>query len=261
VDTTRWLKPIVIVLALAAGYFGVVPFLFPQFGAQISGFAGHDIFIYRLTGASSFGYTVALAHAWRDGWRGLRIPIAGMAVFAIGSIIACLAAIVAGEGTWIVYFVLVASTVFLSLHLLLLTNPPAGGEPVGSGRPDVARWVLWLIAFGSLAALATGAVALVLGGAAGSLLGGYSGTDSVMYRQAGAATLGSAFGGLLALRSQRWVEMRGSLWGAFAFNGLSLIAAVIELAAGHVNLLSVAILGVSLVVTAGLGAALVRGGR
>ncbi len=46
-------------------------------------------------------------------------------------------------------------------------------------------------------------------------------------------------------------EIRGGLVGGLAFNGLSLIAALIEIARGGVNLLSIAILGVSLVVTVG----------
>jgi hypothetical protein len=260
--TDRWLKPIVVVLAIAAGYFGLGPLLFPELGAQLSGFVGKDIFIYRLTGAASFGYTVALAFAWRDGWRGFRIPIAGMAVFAVGSIFACVLAIATGEGTWIVWLVLVASAVFLGLQSWLLTNPPAGGAGVGTGERDVADWVIYLMAFGAIAALGTGALALLLGGAGGTLLGGYSGTDSIMYRQAGAATLGSAFGAVLGMRSRRWVEIRGALWGAFAFNGLSLVAALIELTRpGGVNLLSIAILGVSLIVTVGLAVVLRRGGR
>jgi hypothetical protein len=225
IDTTRLYKPIVVILALAAAYFGLVPFLLPELGAQLSGFVGKDIFIYRLTGAASFGFTVALAMAWRDGWRGLRIPIAGMAVFAVGSIIATVLAIAAGEGTWIVWVVLVASAVFLGLQVLLLTNPPSQSPAVGSDEQHVADWVIYLVAFGSLAALATGGLALLLGGAGGTLLGGYSGTDSVMYRQVGAATLGSALAGYLAVRSRRWVEMRGALWGALAFNGMALVAA------------------------------------
>jgi hypothetical protein len=262
VDTDRWYKPIVIVLAVAAAYFGIVPFLFPELGAQTSGFVGKDVFIYRLTGAASFGYTVALAMAWRDGWRGLRIPIAGMAVFAIGSIIATVAAIATGAGTWIVWLVLVASSIFLVFQLVLLTNPPSHTPAIGSGEPDVADWVIYLVAFGALAAFATGALALLLGGAGGTLLGGYSGTDSVMYRQAGAATLGSAYGAYLAIRSRRWVEMRGALWGALAFNGLSVIAALIEMSRpGGINLLSIAVLGVSVIVTAGVALAIRNRGR
>lgn len=261
IDTNRWLKPIVIVLAIAAGYFGVLPFLVPEWGAQVSGLVGKDIFIYRLTGAASFGYTVGLIAAWRDGWRGLRLPIIGMAVFAVGSIIACVGAILAGEGTWLAYVVLVASSVFLALHLLLIRNPPARGEPVGSGPPDVTDRVIYLVAFGSIAAAATGGLALIFGGAGGHLLGGYSGTDSIVYRQVGAATLGSAVGGFLSIRTRRWREMRGGLVGAFAFNGLSLVAALIEIAQGGLNLLSIAVLGVSLVVTIGLAVAIRRGGR
>jgi hypothetical protein len=58
------------------------------------------------------------------------------------------------------------------------------------------------------------------------------------------------------------VEMRGALWGALAFNGLSLVAALIELTRpGGVSLLSVAILGVSVIVAAGVAVAIRNGGR
>jgi hypothetical protein len=262
IDTDRWLMPIIAVLAFAAGVFGVLPFLAPGLVADLGGFTGQDVFIYRLVGAGSFSYTVALAQSWREGWRGLRIPIAGMAVFAVGSIIACLAAIVEGGATWPVYLILVASTVFLGLHLLLLSNPPQRGEPVGSGPQDVADRVIYLVAFGTIAAIGTGTLALVLGGEGAKLLGNYTGTDSIMYRQAGAATLGTALAGFLSIRSRRWAEIRGGLWGAFAFNTVALIATVIEITRpGGINLLSIAILGVSVIVSIGLAWALQRGGR
>jgi hypothetical protein len=262
-DTQRWLAPIVALLAIVPGAFGLLLFLAPEFSAKASGFVGKDIFLYRLAGAASFGYLVSLAGAWRDGWPALRITLAGMALFAAGSIVACAVALVAGEGTWIVGVVLVASVVFLGLQLLLLRNPPARTEWTRESLPDVADWVLYLIAFGAIAALGTGALALLFGGAGGTLLAGYSGTDSIIYREAGAATLGGAYGAYLALRSRRWAEIGRGLWGALAFNGLSLIAAVLEIArgSGGLNLLSVAILGVSLIVTAGVAVALRRGGQ
>ena len=86
-------------------------------------------------------------------------------------------------------------------------------------------------------------------------------TDAFVYRQVGAATLGSAVGGFLSIRARRWHEIRGGLVGAFAFNALSLVAALIEIARGGVNLLSIAILGVSLVVSIGLAVAIRRGGQ
>lgn len=262
-DTRRWLGPIVVLLGVVPGVFGLLLFLAPEASAKASGFVGKDIFLYRLAGAASFGYLLALAGAWRDGWPALRITIGGLAVFAVGSIIACVAAIAVGEGTWMVDVVLVASAILLGLELLLLMNPPTDAGGATSGEPDVADWVVYLIAFGAIAALGTGALALLLGGAGGSLLAGYSGTDSVIYREAGAATLGGAYGAYLALRSRRWSEIGRGLWGAIAFNGLSLVAAVLEIARGNggLNLLSLAILGVSLIVTAGVALAIWRRGR
>jgi hypothetical protein len=264
-DTDRWMKPIAAILA-ANGLIGLALFLLPQDVARFSGFVGQDLFLYRLTGAASIGSSVALLASLRDGWRGLRIPIAGMAVFAAGSIVACIVWIVTsaqGEATAVAYAALVVSAIDLGLAALLLTSPPSGGEQPGAGSPDVSDWIVWLVGFGSIAAVGTGGLALLLGGAGGTLLAGYSGTDSIIYREVGAMTLGSAFAGLLALRSRRWHEVRGALLGAFTFNGLSLVAAVLEIGrgAGGLNLLSIAILGVAVIVTVGLGVALGRGGR
>jgi hypothetical protein len=261
IDTTRWLAPIVLMLALVAAVLGIALFLFPEAVARSSGFLGKDLFLYRIAGAATCGYAVALVAAMRDRWRGLRIPIAGMAVFSTGSIVATIVALFEGETGAMVWIVLAVSAIFLALQITLLFNPPKGDETIGTGSPDVAEWILWLIGLGSVAALGTGGLALLLGGYGGHLLGGYSGTDSVIYREAGAATLGSAFGGLLALRSRRWIEMRGALAGSYAFNGLSLVAALVEIWQGRLNLLSIAVLGVSLLVTIGLALALRRGGR
>jgi hypothetical protein len=261
VDTNRLLRPVVAVLAVAAGYFGVFPYLLPERGAELSGLTGQDVFFYRLTGAASFGYAVALLVGMRGGWRGLRIPMASMATFAVGSIVGCLVNIVFGGATWITWLVLIATSVFLVLQLLLLANPPAIGHGVGSGEPDIADWYRWLVGIGALAALGTGSLGLLLGGTLGRLFG-YDGADDFVYRQMGAAILGYALGGVLALRSGRWVELRGSAWGALAFNGLSAIATVVELTRpGGVNLWSLVVLLVSVGVTGGLIVAIRRGGR
>lgn len=259
--TTRWLRPIVVLLAVAAGAFGVGPYLLPQQGADASGFSGRDVFFYRLTGAASFGYAVALVIGLRTGWRGLRIPIASMAVFAVGSILACLAGIIVGGATWIAWVVLVASSFFLALHLWLLREPPDVGSQVGSGEADIADWYGYLVGFAMLAAIATGAGALLLGGKLGVLFG-YAGTDDFVYRQMGAAILGYALGGYLSLQTRRWSEMEASAWGALAFNGFSAIATLIELTRpGGVNLWSIVVLLVSVVVSGGLILAISRRGR
>ena len=261
-DTRPWLGPIVAVLAIVPGAFGAYLFLAPEASARAFGLVGTDIFLYRLAGAASFGYLASLVAEWRSGWPALRITIAGMPIFAIGSILAAAVALVTGEGGWIVGAVFVASVVLLGLELVLLTNPP-GPDRASTNGPDIADWVTYLFAFGAIAALGTGSVALLLGGAGGKLLAGYSGTDSIIYREAGAATLAAAYGAYLALRSRRWAEIGRGAWGALAFNGLSLIAAIFEIARGNggLNLLSVAVLAVSLVVTVGLALAMARGGR
>jgi hypothetical protein len=261
-DTRRWLGPIVAVLAIVPGAFGALLLLAPEASARAFGLVGSDIFLYRLAGAASFGYLASLAAEWRGGWPALRITIAGMPIFAVGSILAALVALIGGEGTWIAGAILIVSVVLLALELVLLRDLP-GRERAGSDAGDIAPWVTYLFAFGAIAALGTSSVALLLGGAGGKLLAGYSGTDSIIYREAGAATLAAAYGAYLALRSRRWAEIGRGTWGALAFNGLSLIAAIFEIGRGDggLNLLSVAVFAVSLVMTVGLAVAMSRGGR
>jgi hypothetical protein len=100
---------------------------------------------------------------------------------------------------------------------------------------------------------------LILGGAFGHALG-YSGNDDFVYRQAGAATLGAAAGGLLVLRSRRWASARIVAVMALTFNGLSVVAALLEIAGGGTPIAWL-ILAAATLVTVGMGAALLRGGR
>jgi hypothetical protein len=260
-DTQRWLAPIVTILALATGIFGASLFLAPDAVAGAFGLVGSDVFLYRLAGAAILGFPFALAGAWRNGWPALRITVTGMATFSAASIIAALVAYLTGEGTAMAGLILVGSAILLGLELLLLRDPP--GPSTGAGNPDIAQWVVALLAFGGIAALGTGALAFLLGGLSGKVLAGYSGADAIIYREAGAATLGAAYGAYAALQSRRWEQIGRGLWGAFVFNGLGLVAAILEIARGNggPNLLSVAILGVTVVVTAGLAVSMARRGR
>jgi len=116
-----------------------------------------------------------------------------------------------------------------------------------------------LFAIGVAAAAVFGLGPLILGGGFGTIVGA-TGNDPFVYRQAGAATLGAAVGGALVLRRRGWAEARLPALMALTFNGLSLVAAVIQLtsAATPVAWLILAAAGLT---TVGMGAALLREGR
>ena len=62
------LEKLLLVIPLLGGlFFGLMPLLAPQLFAQISQATGDDAYIYRLAGAATFGYAVALIMAIRQG--------------------------------------------------------------------------------------------------------------------------------------------------------------------------------------------------
>src|SRR5437667_2205690 len=65
---------LLVVQVLAAGFFGLLPFLLPETFASGAGFVGDEPFIYRLAGAATLGYAaVALIGSVRPAWYRLRI--------------------------------------------------------------------------------------------------------------------------------------------------------------------------------------------
>ena len=255
----RWF----LVLLIASGvFFGVGPFLAPALFASLTGFKGTDVFMYRLAGAATFGYGVGLAVGYRRSWQELRIPIASVAVFNAASIGACLTAIVGGGAQPVVYLILLASIIFTAAAVYFVVNPPEpAADPAGvdEQRRDIATWILALFAIGTLAAAFFGLAPLNLGGGFGQLFG-YSGADDFVYRQGGAATLGAAVGGLLVLRSRQWSAAWIPAVMALTFNGLSVVAALLEISAGG-QPVAWLILDAAGVVTIGMALALVRQGR
>jgi len=261
-DTRRLRDPLLALLILAGLFFGLTPLLLPKQFGDVTGFRAEDLFLYRLAGAATLGYGVALLTGFRGPWHALRILIASTAVFNAASIAACLVAIVQGGAQWLVYVILLASILFTAGTLLLLANPPvAPGEPAEADGPrDVAQWIVALFAIGVLASLVFGVGPLVLGGGFGRALG-FPGFDDFIYRQAGAATTGACVGGLLALRSRRWREIRLAAVAALTFNGASVIAALIAVATGSTQFAVWLILAAAAIVTVGMALALQRGGR
>jgi len=259
----RAFRGLLVLLIAAGGFFGLAPLVFPTQFADASGFSGRDVFMYRIAGAATFGYAVGLASGFRSGWAAIRIPIASTCVFNAASIVACAVAIIGGGAQPVVYLILLASVLFTASTGYFLASPPgqgASGAPAGSaGGSDMAPWVIGLFAIGTAAAAFFGVAALIPAGAFGHLLG-YSGMDDFVYRQGGAATLGAAVGGAMVLMSRRWEAARIPARMALTFNGLSVVAAVLEITSGGQPIAWLILVAAGLV-TIGSAAAIARGGR
>lgn len=258
--TDRLVRPLLALLIAAGSVFGLAPFFMPRAFASLTGFQGTDVFVYRLAGAATLGYAVGLAAGWRASWAELRIPIAATFVFNLASIGACLVAILGGAQL-VVYVILAASILFTAGTGWLLRQPPL--EATAPARADrdhpMAMWLVGLFAIGVAAAAVFGVGPLVLGGGFGTLVGA-TGDDPFVYRQAGAATLGAAVGGVMVLMSRRWDAARLPSLMALTFNGLSVIAALVQIAQGATPI-SYLILGAAGLTSLGMAAALAREGR
>jgi hypothetical protein len=253
---------LLLLLIVAGTFFGIAPFVAPTQFATATGFAGTDVFTYRIAGAATFAYAVGLTAGYRAGWSSLRIPIAATAVFNAASVAACLVAIMAGGAQPVVYVILAASIVFSVGTVYFLARPPAwsnGPSRTAAARDgELAPWVTGLFAIGSVAAAFFGLAALIGAGAFGRAVGA-SGADDFIYRQSGAATLGAAVGGVLVMLSRRWDAARLPAIMAVVFNGLSVVAAALDVGGGRP--VTYVILVAAAVITVGMLVALIRGGR
>jgi hypothetical protein len=251
-----------LLLLIAAGaFFGLAPFLLPTQFASLTGFAGVDLLMYRLAGAATFGYGVGLAVGYRASWPALRVPIAATAVFNLGSIFACGLAIARGNAQLVVYVILLASVLFSASCIFYLRRPPTD-RPAHSSTEEHALtpWVTGLFVIGTISALFFGIMALGPAGSFGQLLF-YPGMDDFIYRQGGAATLGAGVGGVLVLLDRRWVTARIPTVMALTFNGLSVIALLLDIAAGSAQPIAYVVLAAASLVTVGSALAFYRGGR
>jgi len=260
-SSDRIFRPLLWLLIAAGAFFGLATLIAPVTFASLTGFAGTDVFTYRLAGAATFAYAAGLTAGSRASWAELRIPIASTLTFNAASILACLLAIGAGGVQPIVFVILLASIVFTLGTAQLLRQPPmlASGKARAELERPIAQWVFILFAIGVAAAAVFGLGPLLLGGQFGVIVGA-AGNDSFVYRQAGAATFGAAVGGYLVLRSRRWSAARIPALMAVMFNGLSVIAAIIEIVNGA-QPVAYLILAAAAFTTIGMALALYRRGR
>ena len=237
--------------------FGFLPLLAPGLLARLAGAAGNDPFIYRLAGAATLGYAVALLLALRqEAWLPARIVVIATLTFNLGSLYAIALAILDGSATWIVYAILVASISITAITASLLRRHSAVPEPA----PDIAAWLVTLVWFLAIVATLVGALGLFVPTMVARLFG-YAGTDTFLYRQGGAATLGYGIMGFYQLRSRTWSQWRLPSVMALVFNGLSFILAVLALLGGESSLLPFIIGGAALAATVGSFIALQRQGQ
>jgi len=250
-------KLLLVVPLLGGLFFGLLPILAQQWFARISQVSGDDPYIYRLAGAATFGYAVALIMAIRQGeWLPARNVVIATLTFNLGSLFAIAVAIATGTATLIVYAILVASILITAITSWLLYRH----RGLAQAENDVARWLVWLVVLLAVVATALGALVLFLPNLFAQLFG-FLGTDGFIYRQAGAATLGYGIMGVFQLRTPSWRLWRLPSVMALVFNGLSFVVTVLALAGGERSILLPVVALVSLIATVGTFLALRRQGK
>lgn len=240
------LERFLLFLPIAGGLiFGVFPLLLGgAFGAAL-GFPGNDAFVYRLAGAATLGYAVALIMGLRSGdWAPLRLVVVATLAFNLASIYACVVQLAAGDTNILVYLILGTSIAISGITAWML-NRHAGIE-----RPaaDISVWYIRFLILGTVLSGVFGLMPLLIPVFGAQLLG-FHGTEVFIMRQAGAASLGYAVMGVFGIRSGAWQELRLPLVMALIFNGFSFIASVIALFSGEPVLITVVIAAASLFVT------------
>ena len=216
----RWL---LVVPLLGGATFGVLPLLASPAIAGLFGYTGNDAYVYRIAGAASLGYAFALLPGINDGrWLPLRNVVVAVLAFNVVSILATLVEVAQGKGTPILFLITAASVAIVAITVPLLARhervPPGG---------DQAPYSIAILVLATVAALFFG-VAFFLPELDAKLFG-YLGTDTYLWRQAGAATFGYGVMGIAELRAPRWEAMRLPTIMGLAFNFVSFLASVFEL--------------------------------
>lgn len=226
--------------------FGLGPLLFPDASARSVGLAGDDPYVLRLAGGGTFAFAIALALAIKQGhWLPARFLAVATVVFSVLALPVCALEFLAGSAPPVVYAFFADSLVqVLALGWLLLRYRSVRGGP----REIANTAVVTGLAGATVVGLLVGLVAL-LGPQQAASLFGYHGSDVVIYRLAGAETLGYAAMGILMLRSRNWVETRLPAVIAVVFNGLALVSTLVGLVQGGPLLLPAVVLLVTITVT------------
>ena len=249
---------VALILPLLGGaVFGILPFLLGGAFGSVLGYPGNDGFAYRLAGAATFGYAVALVMGLRqDNWAPLRLVVIATLTFNVASLYACLVAIAAGSANVMVYLIFGTSIAITAITLWVLNSH----KDLPTPAPDLSKMLIRGLGLGTVLSGAFGLMGLFVPVLVAQLFG-FKGTDTFLYRQAGAASLGYAVMAIYAVRSGAWVEVRLPYVMALVFNAFALVGSVIALASGDPPLLVVVIGLVSLLVTIGTFTVLQRNGK
>jgi hypothetical protein len=225
--------PFKLTLAAQAGaglVFGLIPILATAAYASALGFSGDDTLVYRLGGAATTGYFVApvVALAWRAGWRQIRIPALATLTFTIGAFGASALEFVGGATQAVVPFVVVAGAVFTAIAAWWLWRDEAPEAEPGRPLTTPARAILILA---TLSAGTFGLLPLLVPDPFVSLFG-LVGTDTWVFRLAGAGCLGYATGGIASLMAPGYRLMRIQNMAAITFNALGACSAWVAVLGG-----------------------------
>ncbi|HEY3218281.1 MAG TPA: hypothetical protein VGK15_04250, partial [Candidatus Limnocylindria bacterium] len=144
---------LVLLVPLAGGtVFGILPYAAQSLFAQVFGYSGDDAYLYRLAGAATFGYAIALALGLRHGaWGPLRAVVAATLTFNLASIAVCLVEIARGRAQPVVYVILLTS-IFIAATTAWLLQRHSGT----TGVRDVGTWLAWVLALATAAATVFG---------------------------------------------------------------------------------------------------------
>jgi hypothetical protein len=226
---TPLFKALLLIQVVVAGLFGVLPFFAPQVAAEAAGYTGAEPFVYRLAGAATLGYAVAAALALANpAWYRFKIPAAAAYVFNAGAVVAALITLFEDDRNFWVWFILFAASAFV-LILIYVTGRNLG--PPAPAEPTLDRPARMLLVLASIAAAFFG-LAPLFGASLFADLGDFDPSDLFVYRLAGAATLGYAFGGYLSLKDGRWEAMKLQNVAAIVFNGLSAVGGLMYVLVG-----------------------------
>jgi hypothetical protein len=216
--------------AAAGLVFGLAPLLATAAYASAIGFSGDDTLVYRLGGAATTGYFVApvVALAWRAGWRQIRIPAIATLTFTIGAFAASALELLSGATQPVVPFVVAAGAVFTLIAVWWLRRDEAPDTDPGRPLSTPARAIL---ALATLSAGTFGLLPLLIPDPFVSLFG-LVGTDTWVFRLAGAGCLGYATAGIASLMASGYRLMRIQNIAAITFNALGAVSAWLAVAAG-----------------------------
>jgi len=222
--------------ALLAGQFlvtvvpGVLAVVAPATLASILGYAAADPFLYGLYGSAVLGYALVAVLGFRDpGWKQARIPVVATLTFAVAAVVAAVIQLANGERTILSLGVPLAGAVAIPSCIYFLRRDE--GDRTGHG-PRIQPWFRVLLVLATAAAAVFGLLPLLAPRVVPDITG-FTEPVTMMFRIAGAATLGYAAAGVLELRSRDWGELRFQNPAAVLFNGLSAVVAAVAVAGGN----------------------------